>query len=521
MTRLKKVSDLHTDTPVDVRQLGFWSALGSLGYVFWVAGGMEMIERLAYYGVKTIRMLYAKDPVSVGGLGVNISDFGIIVASWAFVMSFVPVFSGGISDRLGYKKTIFLATVIKIAAYLVMAYFPSYQGFFVGAILLALGTGIFKPGIQGTLAKATNRGNSSMAWGVFYQIINIGGFLGPLLAAQLRQFDWQHVFIACAAIISLNFILLLVYKEPGKEERLKLKRQVETGITRQDALWRESLKELRRPQLLIYLVLFSGFWFMFLALFDVLPMYIDDWVDTSIIVNTIFGAGGTQNPAAIFLFGMERSGDFIKPEGLVNLNAGMIMVACFLVAGLSARIRAIDSMTIGTALCSGALILIGGYNWAWFCVLGIVIFSVGEMLSSPKFLEYLANIAPTSKKAMYLGFSGLPQGIGWTLEGYLGPYWYDHWASKERFARELLLGRGLSPTEIGAIPNGEAFQHLLAFTGQSSSSLTQFLYASHNIGLVWYVMGGVGLISAVGMYFYGRWMWRMALSRASAIAGQG
>ncbi len=59
--------------------------------------------------------------------------------------------------------------------------------------------------------------------------MNIGGFLGPLVAAQLRQLEWKYVFFACAAIISANFILLLLYKEPGRDERLAYRQRVKTG----------------------------------------------------------------------------------------------------------------------------------------------------------------------------------------------------------------------------------------------------------------------------------------------------
>ncbi len=515
---MKSVDDTHTHTNTieDVEQLGLWAALASLGYVFWVVGGMEMIERLAYYGVKAVATLYAKDPVSAGGLGISLSDFGVILGTWALVQSFVPVFTGGLADRFGYKETIFLSTVVKIAGYLVMAFFATFWGFFVGAILLALGTGIFKPGIQGTLVKATNRRNSSMAWGVFYQTVNIGGFLGPLVAAQLRQLAWDKVFFACALIISINFLLLLVYKEPGKDERLALKRRVEAGEVEQEPLWRASLREIVKPELITFLILFSGFWFMFNSLFDVLPAHIDDWVDTSAIVVTLFGADGTQNPFFIFMLGMETTGDYIKPEGLLNMNAGMIMLTCFLFAGWSARMKAVTSMTLGTILCSGALMLIGGFHWAWMALAGIIAFSIGEMLSSPKFLEFLGNIAPNDKKAMYLGYSQLPLGIGWTAEGYLGPRMYDLWASKDRFSRELLVDRGMAPAEAEAIPQGEAFDALVQFTGESASSLTAIMYEANNIGLVWYVMGVVGLVSAVGMVVYGRWVMSVARGRVGA-----
>ncbi|MCB9652482.1 MAG: MFS transporter, partial [Deltaproteobacteria bacterium] len=217
----------------DVKQLGLFAAIASLGYVFWVVGAMEMVERLAYYGVKAVATLYAKDPVSAGGLGVTMTEFGTILMVWALVQSILPVFTGGLSDRYGYKETIFVSTVVKISGYLTMAFFHSYLGFFAGAILLASGTAIFKPGIQGTLVKSTSRENSSMAWGIFYQTVNIGGFLGPLVAGFMRKLAWQNVFLACAAIICANFLLLLVYKEPGKEERLARAEKVKSGEEKQ------------------------------------------------------------------------------------------------------------------------------------------------------------------------------------------------------------------------------------------------------------------------------------------------
>ena len=101
------MSDTSTTTYNDVKQLGLVSAIGSLGYVFWVVGGMEMVERLAYYGVRSVSGLYVTEPVSQGGLGISVADLGSIFLIWALVQSLVPVLMGGMSDRFGYKETIF------------------------------------------------------------------------------------------------------------------------------------------------------------------------------------------------------------------------------------------------------------------------------------------------------------------------------------------------------------------------------------------------------------------------------
>jgi proton-dependent oligopeptide transporter, POT family len=508
----------HDETTLaDVKQLGLWASIASLSYVFWVVGGMEMVERLAYYGVRAVATLYATRPESTGGLGVTMATFGTLLLCWNLIQSLIPIFTGGLSDRYGYKQTIFASTVIKSLGYLVMAWFHSYWGFFAGAMLLATGTAIFKPGVQGTLIKATNRRNSSMAWGIFYQTVNIGGWIGPLIALHMRLLAWKYVFYINAAVICVNFLLLLTYREPGKEERLARQQRLREGKENQRNLALEALAELKKPHLALYLVIFSVWWLMFPMLWDVLPKYIEDWVDTAPMVQFLFDADGTQSGFWKFFLGMDNDGQTIQPEGIVNINAGMIMLTCFLFAGLSAKLRATSSMLVGTVFVVAALTLFGATNAVGFAVLAMIIFSIGEMLASPKFSEFLGNIAPPDKKAMWIGFSQAPILIGWTIEGKLGPQLYHIFSSKDEFARQLLVQRGLSPAEVSeqALPIGEAFNKLVQVTGESPAHLTQTLYQSHHIGLTWYVFAAIGVASAVMIYFYGRWIFKLAKQQAA------
>jgi len=192
----------------------------------------------------------------------------------------------------------------------------------------------------------------------------------------------------------------------------------------------------------------------------------------------------------------------------VNINAGLIMTICFLVTCWSAKIRATSFMAHGTFLSSAALLLIGSFSFVWVMVAAIIVFSFGEMLSSPKSSEYLGNIAPSQKKAMYLGFSQLPIGVGWIAEGYFGPTLYGAYSSKENISRQMLTDAG---TDVSNLPIGDAFTKLVEVSGQTAEVLTANMYASHNIGADWYVMGAVGLITAFGLYVYGNWTYRFAM----------
>ena len=483
----------------DHRQLNLRMAIASLGVVFWIVGGMEMVERLAFYGVKAVAALYATAPRAHGGLGVTASVFGDVLMLWAFTQSVLPVLVGGLADRFGYKRTIFISTIVKISGYLVMAWLPTYLGFLAGAILLATGTAIFKPGIQGTLVHSTSPENSSVAWGFFYQLVNVGGWVGPLVAAFLRsRLSWVSVFYACSGIIAFNFILLLTYREP--------KNSVVAAAGSQGSLWRVAVRELTKKHVWTYLLAFTGFWFMFNALFDVLPLHVRDWVDTEQLVRFLFRSGRIENATLKFLLGANAQGTQILPEGLLNINAGLIMTTCFLVAYLGSKVRATTSMIIGTLFAIAAMLMSGLSTVGTLSALAIIVFSIGEMLSSPKFNEFMGNIAPRDKTAMYLGFSQIPLAIGWTLEGKFGPMLYDRLASKERFARELLSERGMPAGQIDVIPQGEAFQRLVDFTREPATKLTQILYDKHPVGLVWVVMAVCGLTSVLGIALYARFV---------------
>jgi hypothetical protein len=234
------------------------------------------------------------------------------------------------------------------------------------------------------------------------------------------------------------------------------------------------------------------------------------------MVQFLFGADGTHSGFWKFLFGMNETGTRIEPEGIVNINAGMIMLTCFLFAALGARMRATTSLMVGTALLVAALVLLGSSTLVWAAVLGMIVFSSGEMLASPKFSEFLGNIAPPDKKAMWIGFSQAPILIGWTIEGKLGPQFYHIFSAKDELARQMLVERGMAPSLVSqaALPVGKAFEKLVEFTGETPEKLTQLLYQHHHVGLTWFIFAAVGVASGVMIYFYGRWIAKLAAREA-------
>ncbi len=82
-------SSNNSTTVKDVKQLCTFAAIGCLSYVFWICGGMEMIERLAYYGVRSLSSLYASNNIGMvwyvmGAVGI-VTTFGLYVyGKWTY-----------------------------------------------------------------------------------------------------------------------------------------------------------------------------------------------------------------------------------------------------------------------------------------------------------------------------------------------------------------------------------------------------------------------------------------------------
>ena len=111
------MSELTSHAPMGLKE-----QLKSFNRVFWLGNAIEMVERLAYYGLRVVVPLYIVLPLELGGPQFSQTQKGAIFAIWAAIQSFVPILTGGYADKFGYKLTVAVSTFIKIAGYLVMAY---------------------------------------------------------------------------------------------------------------------------------------------------------------------------------------------------------------------------------------------------------------------------------------------------------------------------------------------------------------------------------------------------------------
>jgi dipeptide/tripeptide permease len=479
----------------------FLERVRGLGRPFWMLCTMEMWERLAYYGVRVVVGIYIAQADAPGGLHWAQAERAQIFFWWAIFQSVLPTFTGGIADRYGYKRTIFASITLKMVGYLLMATQREYAGFFAGALLLATGTAIFKPGIQGSLAHNLTKDSASFGWGIFYWLVNVGGLIGPPFAAYLRgENQWDRVFYGCAAIVALNYGMLFTYAEPPSG----------ADLTKSfGAVMRETFANFFEARLLAFLAILTGFWLMMYQLWDFHPFFIVDWIDSSPVYDTL------HLPEGWIEAGSTR-GHQIGQEHLLNLNSAMIVLFVVPVSYLVARFRALTAMLGGMIVATLGILVSGLSASGWAFLAGVVFFSVGEMLTGPKKTEYLGAIAPPGKKGLYLGYVNIPVGIGQALGAQLSAALYARWGEKAMLAQRYLAEHGdellghhvawdgevATLGDATGVAREDAVRVLGERLGTDAQHVTDLLWATYHPWVVWLPIAGIGVVSAIALFAF-------------------
>ena len=370
--------------------------------VFWIANTIEILERFAYYGI------YLGFPIYFAALGYKTAQLGIIQAFFLLLSYVVPVISGTFADKFGFRKVLLISYLAYLPSILLLIFTKTFSGVAMSMICIGFAAGIFKPLVSGTVRVTTDSSNRTIGFGIFYAMVNIGGTFGPLILGWLRAISWQNAYIAAATAIGLMFIVtFLFYREPVKPvESVSLGRKLrEIGTT---------LADVRFTIFLILLGLF--FWLPFWSFFNLCSKYVESGLNGAELYKDIKMVAGSA--VANFL-SSDHEGERRVLGETISQTGWVIMLFQVPVAWLFERFRPIPSFISGLLILGagfGLLALAGFSNPAWVFP-GILLFAVGEMISSPRIQEYIAWIAPKDKAGLYMGSNFLAIGLGGFLSG--------------------------------------------------------------------------------------------------------
>jgi dipeptide/tripeptide permease len=454
---------------------------------FWTANTIELIERFAWYGFFMLFANYLTQSTEMGALGFSQVEKGWIMGVGTGILYFLPLITGSIADKYGYKNVLILAFIIYASAFILLPMFTSFVGVFVMYLYLALGAALFKPIISATIAKTTTPETSSIGFGIFYMMVNLGAFFGPMVTMAFRGSSYDLVFYISAGIISLNFIMLFFYNEPEREHKKEtFKESIST-------IFKNIYTALSDVKFVIFLLLVAGFWTMYNQLFFTLPVFITQWVDTSVVYEFLHGV----SPWITDTYG--HAGQ-MEAEFITNFDAMFIIMFQLVVSTLVMRWKPLNTMMSGFLVCAMGMALTLFTQNVMFTIGAIFIFAVGEMAGSPKITEYIGRIAPKDKLALYMGCSFIPVFIGNVGAGVISGNVYGMMSDKAVLVKRALAEKGFEVAD--GLTKNEVFAKASDLMNMSERDLTNYLWDTYNPSKIWMVIFGIGLIATVGLYIY-------------------
>ena len=156
---------------------------------FWVANGMELFERLAYYGQATVLSVFLRNHLHFSEI-----ETGQLSSIFGGLIYLLPIVGGTLADKFGFRRAFSIAFSVLTVGYLLIGApgmamfqgtlenFPLYWLMVVFLVFTAIGGSFIKPSVLGTVAVTSKPETKSLGYAFYYWIVNIGAALGPLVA---------------------------------------------------------------------------------------------------------------------------------------------------------------------------------------------------------------------------------------------------------------------------------------------------------------------------------------------------
>ncbi|WP_306590344.1 MFS transporter [Geothrix sp. 21YS21S-4] len=387
---------------------------------YWNANVTELFERAAYYSMASFIVIY------LGRLGLGDYWPSTLNGILWFLVYFLPILSGTIADQIGFRRSLLMACVLLVGGYFLMGY-PVWFGGHVLALqagkdvtagagvmvpvalailLVGIGGSFVKPCIAGTVQR-THMGKATLAFAIFYMVINVGSVFGRLTAffvrTKLGKLDTIFIVSMVAAVLAF-LVVLLLYRDPEPAvDPAKPKRtvgEVLLGI----------FKVLRSGRFTMFMLVSSGFYFIYNQVYNVLPLYVKKTVELSPAMDLYTMA----NPITIVVFQLLITKLFGKLPPIKSIIVGTVII------GLSMLINVAPLFMAG-GVTAGVLLPVGSL----FIILTVALIAFGELFASSRLYEYLGSLAPKGQEGLFLGYANLPMAIGSLVGGPAGAWLFN------------------------------------------------------------------------------------------------
>jgi POT family proton-dependent oligopeptide transporter len=191
-----------TTTELDTGFFGHPKGLSTLFFT-------EMWERMSYYGMRALLVLFMTASIQDGGLFITVASATAIYGLYTGSVYFMGLPGGWIADRLiGGQQAVWYGGIIIMIGHIVLA-IPSNTAFFIGLVLVVLGTGLLKPNIGAIVGQlySSEDDRRDSGYTIYYMGINIGSVIGYLVCGYLQvNWGWHWAFGAAAVGMGVGLI---------------------------------------------------------------------------------------------------------------------------------------------------------------------------------------------------------------------------------------------------------------------------------------------------------------------------
>ncbi len=454
---------------------------------FWVLNSLEFLNMLAYQCALLQLPIYISQKDAPGGLHWDQALKGVLFFWWALMQNIVPIVAGGYADRFGHRRTLFFSFSFVTAGYILIGTQTSFLPFLGGTLLLGFGLGVYRPTLKGAVAMSLTNGNSASGWGVYFMMLNTAVMLASPLSYWLKSISWQAVFFGSAAIFSLNFLLLALLRksnfgspEDTEESRNPLK------------ILKSSVYSFFDGRIFWLIIIMSAFFIIYMQFYETLTNFIVDWTDTSFFVSLL-------NLPSWLTMATPR-GTMLSYEAIYMFNSAFIIVSVVYVSKVAGRIRAPFALGAGILIAGAGLVIIGTSSLGFIAILGVLIYTLGEMISNTRLTDFFGRMAPTNKKALYMSYINIAMAIGFGVGSLMGGILYRHVSEKAYLAAYHLENE----YSIRVDNLSGAVEKLQSIKGLSADEATSLLWHAYSPWAIWLVFFGIGMLAIVGLYFYSK-----------------
>jgi len=361
---------------------------------------MYVFEGITYFGVVGLLAIFFNEYIQLTDV-----QAGPMIGFLTGGITLAMLILGATVDWIGIRKALLSALFFMLGGRILLTLSPSLgepglwnsahwiaMGGLVGIII---GYGIYQPAAYAAVKKLTTQKTAAMGYAMLYALMNLGGFLPGLISPPVRRgFGITGVFWVYVAltVIGITIVWFVISKKAVKRALENVSMETKGKIEEEkDELQDMSFKEKMSFYMKNFPLRDRRFLFFIFILIPVQTLFAHNWLTLPLYTSRAFDGFVSDNF-----------------EFFVNLNPILIFILTPIVTALTIKKDTYNMMIIGTfVMAAPTFILALGPNF--YTLIGyLLIMTIGEAMWQPRFLQWVAEIAPKNMTGIYMGIGQFP-----------------------------------------------------------------------------------------------------------------